>query len=204
MRMCSCRGPHAGFVHIRCLVKNAEARGEYDDLAFENALMECTQCRQRFTGPVMVALQRAAWLHFVGRAETDTYRQTALGNLGGALTRVNRIDESLVLNREHRGTEDGEFALLTQATMLPVTPEEYSANADLFWSHMSAGANGQRFGVFAAAGERTGRQVGVTWTDDLDALNEANAAMWSNAEVLQRAAQQELTAVSRSISRRIA
>ena len=31
VRMCSCRGPHAGFVHIRCLVKNAEERGEHDD-----------------------------------------------------------------------------------------------------------------------------------------------------------------------------
>ena len=31
VRMCSCRGPHAGFVHIRCLVANAEVKGEYDD-----------------------------------------------------------------------------------------------------------------------------------------------------------------------------
>jgi hypothetical protein len=138
---------------------------------------------------------------------TATSAQMAANTKAGPEAReagVELVSRSLVLNREHRGTEDGEFTLLTQATMLPVTPEEYSANADLFWSHMSAGSNGQRFGVFAAAGERTGRQVGVTWTDDLDALNEANAAMWSNAEVLQRAAQQELTAVSRSISRRIA
>ena len=33
VRMCACRGPHAGFVHIRCLVAYAEEKGEYDDEA---------------------------------------------------------------------------------------------------------------------------------------------------------------------------
>ena len=50
VRGCSCRGPHAGFVHIRCLVKNAEERGEYDEDAYEKALVTCTQCRQEFQG----------------------------------------------------------------------------------------------------------------------------------------------------------
>lgn len=117
---------------------------------------------------------------------------------------VTLVSRSLVINREHRGTEDGEFGSLMQVTSLPTSPEEYSANADLFWSHMSAGANGQRFGVFSAAGERTGRQVAVTWTDDLDALTQASAAMFSNPEVIDRMAQYETTPVSRSIFRRIA
>ena len=43
----------------------------------------------------------------------------------------------------------GEFGSLMQVTSLPTSPEEYSANADLFWSHMSVGANGQRFGSFS-------------------------------------------------------
>ena len=115
------------------------------------------------------------------------------------------VSRSLVMNREHRGTEDGEFGSLMQVTgSMPASPEEYSANVDLFWSHMSAGANGQRFGVFSAAGERTGRQVVVTWTDDLDALTQASAAMFTNAEVIDRMAQYETTPVSRSIFRRIA
>jgi len=117
---------------------------------------------------------------------------------------VELVSRSLVLNREARGTEDGEFGSLMQVTMLPASPEVYSANADLFWSHMSAGANGQRFGQFVAAGERTGRQVAVTWTDDLDALTQASAAMFNDAEVQQRNAEQEITPVSRSLFRRIA
>jgi len=100
VRMCSCRGPHAGFVHIRCLVKNAEERGEYDDEAYTKALITCTQCRQDFRGPVRVALKRAAWLRYVGRAETDKWRQTALRNLGVALHNVHRIDEALVIKEE--------------------------------------------------------------------------------------------------------
>ena len=90
-----------------------------------------------------------------------------------------------------------------QVTSLPTSPEEYSQSGPL-WSHMSAGANGQRFGVFSAAGERTGRQVAVTWTDDLDALTQASAAMFSNPDVIDRMAQYETTPVSRSIFRRIA
>ena len=97
VRMCSCRGPHAGFVHIRCLVKNAEERGEYDDVAYFDALTTCTQCRQEFQGPVKVALMRAAWLRYAGRAETDKWRQMALMNLGAALQCVGRHNESLVI-----------------------------------------------------------------------------------------------------------
>jgi len=104
VRGCSCRGPHAGFVHIRCLVKNAEERGEYDDVAYDEALLTCTQCRQEFQGPVMVALQRAAYLHFAGRVEMDRWRQLALRNLGMALYTVGRLDEALVINEEHLTT----------------------------------------------------------------------------------------------------
>ena len=51
VRMCSCRGPHAGFVHIRCLVANAEVRGEDgDDEAYWKASRECSQCRQYHRG----------------------------------------------------------------------------------------------------------------------------------------------------------
>ena len=97
MRMCSCRGPHAGFVHIRCLVKNAEERGEYDDAEFVKALNMCSQCRQQFHGPVNVALKRAAWLHFAGRGETDRARQLAICNLGAALFNMDRLDDALVV-----------------------------------------------------------------------------------------------------------
>ena len=100
VRGCSCRGPHAGFAHIRCLVKNAEENGEHDDEDYFKALIMCGQCRQEYRGPVYGALMRAAWLHFAGRAETDEYRQTALGNLGSTLTNVDRLDEALGIYEE--------------------------------------------------------------------------------------------------------
>jgi len=81
-------------------VKYAEERGEYDDEAYVDALLTCTQCQQRFQGAVDVALWRAAWLHFAGRAETDAARQTALKNLGLALANAGRLDESLVIREE--------------------------------------------------------------------------------------------------------
>jgi len=101
VRMCSCRGPHAGFVHIRCLVKNAEERGEHDVETYHEALYTCTQCRQDFTGAVKVALARAAWLHFAGRAEEDKWRQATFGHLGCALGDGQRDDESFVIFEEH-------------------------------------------------------------------------------------------------------
>jgi hypothetical protein len=81
-------------------VAYAEEKGEYDDVAYQKALISCSQCRQEFQGPVRVALKRAQWLHFAGRAETDRPRQVALGNLGMALTALNRLDEALVVHED--------------------------------------------------------------------------------------------------------
>ena len=47
-----------------------------------------------------MALWRAAWLRSAGRAETDEWRQTALDNLGAALSNVKRNDEALVVKEE--------------------------------------------------------------------------------------------------------
>jgi len=100
VRGCSCRGPHAGFVHIRCLVKNAEENGEDDHVAYTRALTQCGQCRQSYHGAVRIALCRAAWLHYASCSENFDGRLVALLNLGAALTNVQRLDEALVVNEE--------------------------------------------------------------------------------------------------------
>jgi hypothetical protein len=82
-------------------VKYAEEKGEYDDDAYEKALLTCEQCRQRFNGPVNVALKRASWLHFVGRAETDVFHQGAHLDLGNALSETSRDDEALVVKQDY-------------------------------------------------------------------------------------------------------
>merc|ERR1711924_501207 len=107
--MCSCRGPHAGFVHVECLVAMAESKGEWHDDEYVKTLDECAQCRQGFRGAVFVALTRAAWLRFADRAETDKWRQLALENLGAALTNADRIDEALLVSEAYAATIRRQF-----------------------------------------------------------------------------------------------
>ena len=69
LRGCSCRGPSAGIIHLECLLKFAEAK--ICDQDYSNTLVNCGQCQQDFQGVVQLALNRARWLHFADRPETD-------------------------------------------------------------------------------------------------------------------------------------
>jgi tetratricopeptide (TPR) repeat protein len=53
MRGCACRGPDAGFGHLRCLVQAAE----HD----QNTWDRCPTCRQDFTGELRLEMARARW-----------------------------------------------------------------------------------------------------------------------------------------------
>mmetsp|Transcript_4554 Transcript_4554/g.13463 ORF Transcript_4554/g.13463 Transcript_4554/m.13463 type:complete len:333 (+) Transcript_4554:223-1221(+) len=97
VRGCACRGD-AGFVHIECLVAFAESKDHDDE--YEETLLTCRQCEQGFGGHVALAIDRAAWLRFSGRAERDPYRQATLWNLGGALNDLDRHREALVVKEE--------------------------------------------------------------------------------------------------------
>ena len=166
----------------------------------------CTKIRISQTiygGEYAGAITMAADFDSVAAATTG---QMAANTKAGPEAReagVELVSRSLVGTREVRGDQDGEFGSLLQVSMGPVSPDQYSENADLFWSHMTAGSNGQRYGQFIAAGERTGRHVAVTWTDDLDALTQASASMFAHPEVQQRNAQFGITPISRSLFRRL-
>ena len=72
VRGCSCRGPSASIIHLDCLVKFAEA--QVCDLDYNKTLVKCGQCQQFFQDAVRLALNRARWLHFADRPETDEWR----------------------------------------------------------------------------------------------------------------------------------
>ena len=105
VRMCSCRGPHTGFVHIRCLVALAESKqldeSAASDRALVYALTKCGQCRQGFRGAVMVALARAGWRCLAGRAEANIGRLCAARYLGASLLTDHRRQEALTVCEDH-------------------------------------------------------------------------------------------------------
>lgn len=53
LRGCACRGTHAGYAHLSCLVAAAQYNAE--------SWTVCSTCRQRFTGAVQLGLARARW-----------------------------------------------------------------------------------------------------------------------------------------------
>jgi hypothetical protein len=157
-----------------------------------------------FGGEFSGAITMAADFESVSAAAAAVAAANAKAGPEAREAGVELVSRSLVITREQRGEQDGEYGSLLQVTSSPTSAEQMSANADLYWSHMSAGCSGQRFGQMIAAGERTGRQVAITWTEDLDALTQASAAMFAHPEVQQLNARFDVVPVSRSLFRRLA
>jgi len=72
------------------LLKFAEAKVCDED--YFNALIECGQCQQQMNGAVRLALDRARWLHFADRPETDQWRFQARMVLGKSVDFL-RVDD---------------------------------------------------------------------------------------------------------------
>lgn len=116
---------------------------------------------------------------------------------------VELIGRSLVKIREQRGSDEGAFGSVLMAAGPGVDDATYASNADAFYGAMSSGANGQMLGDMVAGGDRTGLHVAVTWTDDIDALQSAAEAMYSNTEVQKVMQHSGISPVSRSIFKTI-
>ena len=65
-RNCACRGSDAGFAHMDCLVRAAEAN--------RNLWWECSVCNQDFFGDVQLGLARAHWERVQDRASIAPLR----------------------------------------------------------------------------------------------------------------------------------
>ena len=116
---------------------------------------------------------------------------------------IQLISRVLVQTKAERGTPDGPFGSILQVSGDPIDDATWESNADTYWSHMSAGSTGQRFGQMIAACDRTGRYIAVTWTDSLSALQEASTAMFADSSIQQLLANQNSQMISRTMFRQI-
>ena len=154
VRGCSCRGT-AGFAHVSCLAEQAKilfAEAEENNLG-EKALTErfarwhtCSLCEQQYHGVVSCALGWACWKTYLGRPETDTFRN-AMKLLGISLADAGNYDDALSvqeaeLSMRRRLGESEENILITQ-TNIAITygqlgrdEEAMSMKRDIYSGHL--------------------------------------------------------------------
>ena len=103
VRMCACRGT-AGFAHVSCLAEQAKilvAEAVENNLGAKtkNARWRrwytCSLCEQHYHGVVYCALGWACWKTYVGRPETDSFRQCAMSVLGSGLSDADHCEDAL-------------------------------------------------------------------------------------------------------------
>ena len=132
-------------------------------------------------------------------AALDKAAAAATGLIAETGTTV--IARSIAHARAERGVTTGEYGSMLMTRAAPQTDATYQSNADLFWSKMSSGCNGQRFSLVVAGGERTGSMAAITWTDSLSALQNASDAMFASPDVQQLLADQQVTMSSKAFFR---
>lgn len=110
MRGCACRGPHAGFAHLDCLIMAALHNHETWDT--------CPNCKQDFTGRVRLGLAKARWELFEDHDDheprCDWERLNACDRYASALQECSLDNEGalplfsevLEISREVDGDED--------------------------------------------------------------------------------------------------
>ena len=102
VRGCACRGA-AGFAHVSCLAEQAKILcDDVEENRTGTAIAErwrqwgfCNLCKQSHHGVVNHALGWACWKTYVGRPETDIYRDNAMKRLVIGLSAVDRTEERL-------------------------------------------------------------------------------------------------------------
>ena len=114
---------------------------------------------------------------------------------------VQTLRRSLMLVDAERGVHEGEFLSMLVTSADQADPATMEANADAFWAHMESGANGIMWCRGLAAGPLNGLYVALTSADSADALMAASAAMFADAGVQQRMAEQNAEMVGRAMMR---
>eukprot|EP01045_Picozoa_sp_COSAG04_P027216 COSAG04_NODE_3939_length_2410_cov_1.712678_1_plen_135_part_10 len=80
---CACRGGATTHAHVGCLAKAAQEKVE--------TWWKCPTCKQRWTGPVALALARRRYELAAGLLEADGERLTAAQRVGAALDLVQSL-----------------------------------------------------------------------------------------------------------------
>ena len=94
VRGCSCRGG-AGFAHVSCLARGAQAAVERDADTGWARWHTCGLCKQEYHGVVRCALGWACWKTYVGRPETHWTRRFAMSVLGNGLDDAGHHEDAL-------------------------------------------------------------------------------------------------------------
>ena len=96
---CACRGP-AGFAHLDCLIKAAQALVERTGPRGAQGWFTCQTCEQVFTGAMCIGLANAWWSQVRDRAEEDPERLADRSNLATSLYRQGKHAEAEEMQRE--------------------------------------------------------------------------------------------------------
>jgi len=94
VRMCACRGT-AGFAHVSCLARGAQAAVERGAQRGWKRWRTCGLCEQKYHGVVACALGWACWKTYLGRPEMGWIRQGAMNLLGNGLFAAEQIEDAL-------------------------------------------------------------------------------------------------------------
>ena len=134
VRGCACRGG-AGFAHLSCLARGAQIEVENSINTGWAHWYKCRQCKQDYHGAVACALGWACWKTYVGRPETDSAgqlamgsaRQLAMGLLGSGLSAGGHYEDALsvqeaMLSLLSRLVAAGERILIAQSPSLDIRP----------------------------------------------------------------------------------
>ena len=121
MRGCACRGDSAGFVHVKCLTELAMSKDESGDAdTIFDAWNKCGNCKQRFTGALMVEMKRGCWRHHRSRQDhVLDYNSTK--SLAGSLGLDGEIDAANQLFDEASTCVGNNQALLVDLKLLRVS-----------------------------------------------------------------------------------
>merc|ERR1711969_531414 len=82
---CACRGGATDHAHVGCLAKFAQEK--------KGVWTRCPTCKQRWTGPVALALARRRHALAAGRPHVDCERWEAEGDLAEALGKAGHYEE---------------------------------------------------------------------------------------------------------------
>ena len=103
VRGCACHTTE-GYVHVSCLAEQAKilvAEAKENNLRAKDKNERwarwhtCGLCEQQYHGVVACALGWACWKTYLGRPEGDSYRQSAMQQLGSGLSAAGHHEEAL-------------------------------------------------------------------------------------------------------------
>ena len=140
-RDCSCRGDHAGFAHLSCIITFAKSRckemTEYEPFAFDEPWMFCHHCKQKYQNELALDLSAACLLF---AENTYGYEGNSFTDKLWMLEAIHLRLDSMISNFELSSTNDHLTLLengVGQVKMIHSMVEQIINNSEMTsWVHM--------------------------------------------------------------------